>query len=69
MSGSINRLFWQANMPNGKEKLLTWYAKEFGISNVDIAEAEWVADWVKRNLNSLCYDPVTFRYKWVDYAT
>lgn len=45
--------------------MLAWYAKTFGIGDGDIAEAEWVASWVRRNHNNLQYDPVTFRWKWI----
>jgi len=45
--------------------MLRLYARWYGISVLDIAEADWVAQWVSRNHNSLRYDPLTFRWKWV----
>ena len=45
--------------------MIRLYAQLSGISDLDIAEAPWVADWVKRNHNSLRYDYLTFRWKWV----
>jgi hypothetical protein len=46
--------------------MLRWYAETYGISDLDIAEAPWVADWVKRHGNSLRYDHLTFRWKWIE---
>lgn len=44
--------------------LLIWYAKNFGISDQDLNEADWVADWVKRKHNQLRYEPLTCRWLW-----
>lgn len=46
--------------------LLVWYAKNFGISDIDMLEANWVADWVKRNHNRLQYCLITYRWKWIN---
>jgi hypothetical protein len=46
--------------------LLKWYAKTFGISDLDISEADWVAHWVKRNRNRLVYNPLVCVWRWVD---
>jgi hypothetical protein len=45
--------------------LLAWYAKNFGISDLDVAEAEWVAHWVKSNHNRLRYNPNLCVWRWV----
>jgi len=40
------------------------YARRFGISDLDIAEAEWLAHWVRRHSNSMTYDAACFRWVW-----
>jgi hypothetical protein len=47
--------------------LLIWYAKHFGITDQDMLEANWLADWVKRHHNRLRYCPLTCRWIWVDH--
>jgi len=44
---------------------LVWYAQTFGIGDSDMAEAPWLADWVKRHRHRLRYDPLTLRWRWV----
>ena len=45
---------------------MIWYAKTFGISDLDIAEESWVAEWIKRHGNNLCYNPMRFVWEWVE---
>ena len=45
--------------------MLEWYATVFGIGELDIAEAPWVGDWVKRHHNNLRYSPITLRWFWI----
>jgi len=42
--------------------MLAWYAETFGIGDLDIAEAPWVADWIKRHHNRLRYDHLQCRW-------
>lgn len=44
--------------------LLVWYAKTFGISDLDINETDWMAHWCKRHHNQLKYDPLRCVYVW-----
>lgn len=45
---------------------IEWYARNFGISDLDIAEADWVRDWVLRNRNRLRYDHIAFMWQWIE---
>lgn len=44
--------------------MMRWYATIFGVGDLDIAEAPWVEDWVKRNHNHLRYNHQVYRWFW-----
>lgn len=46
--------------------MIELYAKTFGISDLDIAEAPWLKSWIKRHHNNLKYDVFTCRFVWVN---
>lgn len=45
--------------------MLQWYATIFGIGDDDIAEASWIADWIKRHHNNIRYDHASFRWFYI----
>lgn len=50
---------------HGADNIIVWYAKVFGISDLDISESDWLSHWVKRHHNSLQYHPETFTWTWL----
>jgi hypothetical protein len=41
-----------------------WYARHFGIGDIDVAESAWLGDWVRRHQNSLRYSDAAQRWFW-----
>lgn len=46
--------------------MIKLYAKIFGISDQDIAEAEWLKAWINRHHNNLKYNDIEFKFYWID---
>jgi hypothetical protein len=42
--------------------MIELYARIFGIGDMDVMEAPWVADWISRNHNRLVYNDLRFRW-------
>ena len=42
--------------------MIEWYAKHFGIGEIDILEAPWIADWIDRNRHRLRYSDLVYRW-------